>query len=86
MQITDLPRFIFIVGAPRCGTTTLARFLEPHPKICYPLVKEPHFFLQHDLRALDGKALRDITEREYLDRFYAQCDASRDTGVDGSVS
>ena len=86
MQITDLPRFVFIVGAPRCGTTTLAGFLKDHPRICYPLVKEPHFFLQHDLRAVDEKALRDITEREYLDRFYNQCDASRDTGVDGSVS
>ena len=86
MQITALPRFIFIVGAPRCGTTTLAAYLKDHPRICYPLVKEPHFFLQHDVRVLDGKALRDITEREYLDRYYAQCGADRDTGVDGSVS
>ena len=86
MQITDLPRFIFIVGAPRCGTTTLAAYLKAHPRICYPLVKEPHFFLQHDVRGLDSEALQDITEREYLDRFYAQCDDSRDTGVDGSVS
>ena len=86
MRIADLPRFIFIVGAPRCGTTTLAAFLKEHPRICYPLVKEPHFFLQHDLRALAGEALRDFTEREYLDRYYAQCGAGRDTGVDGSVS
>ena len=86
MQISDLPRFIFIVGAPRCGTTTLAQFLKAHPRICYPLVKEPHFFLQHDTRGLDAAALRDLVEREYLDRFYAQCDGSRDTGVDGSVS
>ena len=86
MQITDLPRFIFIVGAPRCGTTTLASYLKEHPRVCYPLVKEPHFFLQHDLRALDERALRDFTEREYLDRYYAQCGKDRDTGVDGSVS
>ena len=86
MQITDLPRFIFIVGAPRCGTTTLAAYLKDHPRICYPLVKEPHFFLQHDTRGLDATALRDLVEREYLGRYYARCDASRDTGVDGSVS
>ena len=86
MRITDLPRFIFIVGAPRCGTTTLAAFLKDHPRICYPLVKEPHFFLQHDTRRLDASALRELVEREYLDRYYAQCDADRDTGVDGSVS
>ena len=86
MTITDLPRFIVIVGAPRCGTTTLAAFLKAHPRICYPLVKEPHFFLQHDTRGLDAAALRDLVEREYLGRYYATCDASRDTGVDGSVS
>ena len=86
MQISDLPRFIFIVGAPRCGTTTLAQYLKEHPRICYPLVKEPHFFLQHDTRGLDPAALRDLVQREYLDRYYAQCGAARDTGVDGSVS
>ena len=86
MNISDLPRFVFIVGAPRCGTTTLADFLKEHPRVCFPVVKEPHFFLQHDIRGLDGPALRDIVEREFLDRFYGHCDASRDTGVDGSVS
>ena len=86
MKISDLPRFVFIVGAPRCGTTTLAGFLKDHPRICYPFVKEPHFFLQHDVTALDDAALRGITEREYLDRFYGHCDKARDTGVDGSVS
>jgi hypothetical protein len=86
VQVSDLPRFIFIVGAPRCGTTTLAAYLKEHPRICYPLVKEPHFFLQHDTRGLDPAALRALVEREYLDRYYAQCDAGRDTGVDGSVS
>lgn len=86
MRISDLPRFIFIVGAPRCGTTTLAAFLKEHPRICYPLVKEPHFFLQHDTRGLDAAALRDLVEREYLARYYAQCSLDRDTGVDGSVS
>ncbi len=86
MQIANLPRFIFIVGAPRCGTTTLAAYLREHPRICYPLVKEPHFFLQHDTRGLDATALRELVEREYLDRYYAQCVGGRDTGVDGSVS
>jgi len=84
--VSDLPHFAFIVGAPRCGTTTLAAFLKEHPRICYPAVKEPHFFLQHDVTALDDAALRDIVEREYLDRFYGDCPSDRDMGVDGSVS
>lgn len=86
MIISDLPHFIFVVGAPRCGTTALARFLKKHPRVCFPIVKEPHFFLQHDVRDLDDRALRDIVEREFLDRFYGQCQGEGDTGVDGSVS
>ncbi len=85
-MISDLPRFIFIVGAPRCGTTTIAAFLKQHPRICFPLVKEPHFFVQHDVTALDDQALREFTEREFLDRFYEHCPAERDIGVDGTVS
>lgn len=86
VNLSDVPNFVFIVGAPRCGTTTLAAFLKEHPRICYPLVKEPHFFLQHDVTALDRDALIQIVEHEFLDRFYAQCGADRDMGVDGSVS
>ena len=86
MNIADLPRFIFIVGAPRCGTTALAAYLKAHPRICFPAVKEPHFFLQHDTRGLDATTLRGLVEREYLDRFYGGCSPERDTGIDGSVS
>ncbi len=86
MLISDLPRFVFIVGAPRCGTTTIAAFLRKHPRICFPTVKEPHFFVQHDLTGLDDLGLRDMTQREFLDRFYGHCGQDRDIGVDGSVS
>ena len=86
VKLSDLPRFVFIVGAPRCGTTTLAGLLKQHPKVCFPIVKEPHFFLQHDVREFDDEALREIVETEFLDRFYGHCRARHDTGVDGSVS
>lgn len=33
----------FLVGAPRCGTTALSRYLRKHPSICFSLPKEPHF-------------------------------------------
>lgn len=33
-----------IVGAQRCGTTSLARFLETHPDICLAKGKEAHWF------------------------------------------
>ena len=35
----------FIVGAPKCGTTAIKRYLEHHPDIFMPLLDiEPHFF------------------------------------------
>ena len=37
------PNF-FIIGAPKCGTTSLAAWLGDHPEIYMSPVKEPHFF------------------------------------------
>jgi hypothetical protein len=39
----SLPDF-FIVGAPRCGTSTLYSYLLNHPSIFMPVEKEPMFF------------------------------------------
>lgn len=38
-----IPNF-FIVGAPRCGTTSLYEYLRQHPEVFMPDFKEPHFF------------------------------------------
>lgn len=35
---------LFIIGAPKAGTTTLARALGEHPEIFLPDTKEPRFF------------------------------------------
>lgn len=37
------PNF-FILGAPKCGTTSMANWLAAHPQIFMSPVKEPHFF------------------------------------------
>jgi hypothetical protein len=34
----------FIVGAPKCGTTAMARYLSQHPDVFVSPVKEAHFF------------------------------------------
>jgi hypothetical protein len=34
----------FIVGAPRCGTTALYKYLRAHPDVFMPLRKEPVYF------------------------------------------
>ena len=37
------PNF-FIIGAPKCGTTSWARWLSDHQQVYMPRWKEPHFF------------------------------------------
>jgi len=37
------PNF-FIIGAPKCGTTSMAAWLSKHPNIYISPVKEPHFY------------------------------------------
>lgn len=39
----DLPDFA-IIGAPKCGTTSLYAYLSRHPGVFMPQIKEPHFF------------------------------------------
>jgi hypothetical protein len=58
---------LFIVGAPKCGTTSLAAYLNAHPDvfICEP--KEPHFFATGLPGPHPRKYIRDRTE--YLDLF-----------------
>ncbi len=34
----------FIVGTPKGGTTSLFNYLEEHPEVFVPKIKEPHFF------------------------------------------
>lgn len=85
-SIQQFDRFAFVVGAPRCGTTAIARFLAKHPEIAFSAVKEPHFFSQHDLRGLSAKDLERTVEDEYLHRFFAGRGAESRIGGDGSVS
>jgi len=84
-KIEDFDRFVFVVGAPRCGTTTLSHFLKGNPAIAFPAVKEPHFFSQHDLRGLTDDELKERVERDYLGRFFPE-QLGRRVGADASVT
>lgn len=35
---------LFIIGAPKCGTTSLSRWMGQHPEIYFCPKKEPHYF------------------------------------------
>lgn len=82
----DQSRFAFIVGAPRCGTTTLASFLQQHPDVCFSAVKEPHFFTQHDFSSCEEAKLRHVVDEEYLQRFFGHCDGTERLHAEGSVT
>ncbi|HSN88621.1 MAG TPA: sulfotransferase, partial [Thermoanaerobaculia bacterium] len=66
------PNF-FIVGAPRCGTTSMYAYLRQHPEIYVSPHKETHFF-GSDLSPLPG-AVRE--EELYLELFAGAGDRPR---------
>lgn len=37
---------LFLIGAPKCGTTALYNYLGNHPQVFFPEDKEPHFFAE----------------------------------------
>lgn len=67
------PNF-FIVGAPKCGTTSLSHWLNQHPSIFLSAVKEPHFF------NTDMGNCRRKSFRKYLDLFADATDEHKAIG------
>lgn len=74
-------RSLFLVGAPRCGTTSLGRFLADHPQICRSKPKETHFFLRE---CLDDE--RVDYDRSYIGRYFPNLNGQHSVICDGSVS
>jgi Sulfotransferase family len=66
------PNF-FILGAPKCGTTSLSAWLKGHPEIFIPETKEPHFFNTDDKRATN-------TLQEYDTLFASAADRHKRLG------
>jgi len=54
------PNF-FIVGAPKCGTTSLYAHLKRHPQVFLPDMKEPHFFVTDRPPSRDVSRARRLT-------------------------
>src|SRR5579863_2299196 len=55
---TPPPDFV-IVGAPKCGTTSLYATLKRHPQIFLSPAKEPHFFARDYPNRRDMQDVRD---------------------------
>ncbi len=58
-----IPNF-FIVGAPKCGTTSMYSYLSGHPEVYFPEIKEPHHFASDIYSPM---YVRD--RRDYLDLY-----------------
>ena len=71
----------FIIGAPRCGTTSLSRYLMRHPQVCFSRPKETHYFSR-----LSGMPTEDELRRDYIDRYFAHRTAEESAAGEGSVS
>lgn len=59
------PNF-FIIGFPKCGTTSLANYLSEHSDILFSKIKEPHYFSSD---FTDPVLRRACSEEAYLDLF-----------------
>ncbi len=77
------PRFpdFFVVGAPRCGTTSLCRYLARNPQVCFSRPKEPHYFAR-----IDHDPTPEEVRRDYLDRYFAHRTPQHRAAGEGSVS
>ena len=53
---------LFIVGAPRCGTTAWVEYLSAHPSIYFSAQKEPHYFCEDFPRFRWARTLDDYHE------------------------
>lgn len=68
VEIMPKPNF-FIIGAPKCGTTSLIRYLDDHGEVCISEPKEPHHFLS-DLPDYISVRDRDAYEASFTSKQY----------------
>ena len=61
---------LFIVGAQKCGTTSLHYYLDQHPDIFMTNLKEPHYFCS-DLHQIDDAYSKDsFIKQKFSERFF----------------
>jgi hypothetical protein len=71
----------FIVGAPRAGTTAMARYLKKHPGVCFSDPKETHFFLM-----AGGKDTPETLRALFVKAFFPDVTPETQILGEGSVS
>jgi hypothetical protein len=79
-QPKGFPDF-FVIGAPRCGTTSLCRFFAKNPQICFSRPKEPHYFARIGNLPSPGEL-----QRGYIERYFGHRQPAHRIAGEGSVS
>ena len=79
--LEDFPPTLFLVGAPRCGTTAISKALAGHPVISFSKPKETHYLLEPRGEMTEG-AWRAL----YLKRYHQGLSRQHQATIDGSVS
>lgn len=82
--MNNLTPNLFVIGAPKSGTTALVAQLGAHPEIFVPKIKEPRYF---DARVFYDK-VEDYPLKsyvEYLDLYKSEHSLNSKYRVDGSV-
>lgn len=82
-SLTKPERFpdFFLIGAPRCGTTSLSGYLANNPQVCFSRPKEPHYFT-----LFASNASPDDLKNRYLARYFSHYQESHKAIGEGSVS
>lgn len=70
---------LFLLGAPKCGTTAIYTYLGTHPQIFFPQDKEPHFYAE------DFPSHRTCTTGFEYQRLYAAVQPEHRVIGDASV-
>jgi len=76
-----LPPSFYVIGAPRCGSTTVCNTLKRNPRISFSVPKETHF-LHKDWSDQTVEAWR----RTYVTRYHPRLGPQHQAMGDGSVS
>lgn len=77
MTNTDRQPNVFLAGAPKCGTTSLANWLAAHPQCYVSSPKEPHFF---------GDFLRKHMTQGQYEKLFAEARPVHKARIDASTS
>lgn len=84
-KLTKKKPNLFIVGAPKCGTTFLFEKLKDHPDLFFTKTKETNYFSYHQLKKYSFyKDYKTRSESKYL-RFYQKAGQQKYL-IDASVS